>query len=82
MRFIAILQGAVVIFGYRLKATLYHFCAKKDALIRPSTPRFKMACTLDSFLGGLSDELLQTAEWKKESIEVNELRKSCFMSRK
>mmetsp|Transcript_15742 Transcript_15742/g.26556 ORF Transcript_15742/g.26556 Transcript_15742/m.26556 type:complete len:430 (+) Transcript_15742:106-1395(+) len=62
--------GAVAIFGIRLKSTVYTYCRNREALIRPSVPRIKMAVTMDSFLGGISDELLEGAQWKKDGIKV------------
>ena len=67
------MQGAVAIFGLRLKSTMYTYCRNREALINPSIPRIKMAADLDSFLGGLSDDLLESGEWENGSIKVNEL---------
>jgi hypothetical protein len=56
-----------------VKSTVYTYCRNREPLIKPSTPRIKMAVNLDSFLGGLSDELLERALWMNGCIKVNNL---------
>eukprot|EP00959_Pyramimonas_sp_CCMP1952_P298209 6237545-Pyramimonas_sp.AAC.1 len=62
--------GCVASFGRILRTALYKFCRDKETLKRPHHPRFHVNCNLYTYLGAISDPLLNTATCTNGVIEV------------